>query len=411
MNLKPLFGVILTLFISSATLAAPQEKTTDLITRNSEVGNTIRTELSLNEYRQEAYQDNYTVEVPYEAQETYYVDIPYETEETYYESIPYTERVPYTNYEDYYEREHVCRNVTRYRQECRNENVCEPGHRVCQPITECGTNARGERICKTRNECRQGERQCREMPRCRQVPYSERQCEWENVRRTRPVIRYRDEIRYREELRTRRVTKYRQESRTRTVTKYRTESRCCVTKYRPVFDHQFTQPVTVIFPQEALLMTGEIESVHFQLKGNEQAPEVTIQVQSRIFDYVIADTRQEGREKVYLLKTQPKWHERNAGRESLKSLKLQFRQGQAVISFMETIASPRMTTVYTLEVRDQQSQAISFSHRFEASESRSFEIAAPGLQREGKYDLLLHVERHGANVTSGALSFEQKSSY
>ncbi|MFV8259276.1 hypothetical protein ACNQKP_15825 [Bdellovibrio bacteriovorus] len=411
MHFKPLIGVIVTLMIGASAIAAPTEKTQDLLTRTSDTALTVRGELSKNVYRQEPYQDNYTEKVPYQAEETYYVDVPYQTTETYYEQVPYTERVSYTDYEEYWDSEYQCRNVTKYRQECSNERLCEPGGRTCQPITECGTNAHGERICKTRNECTEGPRVCRDVPSCRQVPYTDRECGYERVRKTRTVTKWRDEVRYRQEQRTRTVTKYRSEARTRTVTKYRDEVRCCVTRYRDVFDHQYTQPVAVIFPQEAALLAGEKETVQVVLRGTEAAPEVQIKVHSSIFAYEIAEVRQDGREKVFVLKTSPKWNETNAGTKSVVGLKLQFNKGQGQILFTETVAAPRVTSVYTLEVRDQQSQAVLFEQRLQSTEAKAFAVAAPGLAREGKYTVQLHVERHGANVASGALSFDQTASY
>lgn len=412
MSVKPLFGVILTLLIGASSFAAPQEKIQDTLTRSAQTGNSVRTELSQNVYRQEPYQADYTVQVPYEAQETYYESVPYQVEETYYEDVPYTERVPYTDYEEYYDNEYICRNVTRYRQECHNERVCAPGGRRCEDVTECGTNSRGERICKTRTVCRDdGPRECRDIPRCQQVPYTDRECGWQSVRKTRPVTRYRDEVRYRKELRKRTVTKYRQEERTRTVTKYREETRCCVTKYRDVFDHQFTQPVTVVFPSEASLIANEQERIHVVLKGDESNPQVMVQVQSDIFSYEIEQTRQEGRDKVLILKVVPKWTNANAGPATVQGLKLGFSKNQGRITFKETISSKRLTTIYTLEVRDTQGQNVVFEQHLEGTEAKVFDVETPGLSRDGKYSILLRVERQGMNVTQGALSFEQTASY
>ncbi|WP_374001803.1 hypothetical protein [Bdellovibrio bacteriovorus] len=435
MTLKPLIGVIVTLMIGASAFAAPQETKQTTLTRTAQSANTVRGELSANVYKQEPYQANYTEQVPYQAEETYYVDVPYQAEETYtvdipyqttetyYENVPYTERVAYTDYEEYWDTEYQCRNVTKYRQECSNERLCEPGGRTCQPITECGTNAHGERICKTRNECTEGPRVCRDVPSCRQVPYTDRECSNERVRKTRPVTRYRDETHYRQELRTRTVTKYRQETRTRTVTKYRSEARtrtvtkyreetrCCVTKYREVFDHQFTQPVSVIFPQEAALLAGESEQIKLVLSGTEAKPEVQMTIQSDIFTYVVAESKQEGREKVFVVKTTPKWNEANAGTATVTDLKLQFNKGQGQITFKETIGSARVTSVYTVVIRDQQSQAVVFEQRAENTAAKIVTIATPGLAREGQYSIQLRVERHGVNVASGALSFEQTALY
>ncbi len=310
MFVKPLSGVILTLLLAVNSFAAPQEKTQDTVTRTAESDSTVRTELSFNVMRQEPYQAEYTERVPYQAQEDYTVDIPYQDTETYYEDVPYTERVPYTDYEEYYDNDYQCHNVTRYKQQCDTDRVCAPGRRTCQDVEECGNNSRGERICKRRNVCRDdGPRDCRDVRKCRQEPYTDRECGYERVRKTRPVTRYRNETRYRQELRTRTVTRYRQETRTRTVTRYREETRCCVTKYRDVFDHQFTQPVAVVFPAEAALLAGEIENVQMILTGTESAPQVSALVQSNVFEYVVDQTRVDGREKVFVLKIVPKWTE------------------------------------------------------------------------------------------------------
>lgn len=413
MNMKPLFGVIMTLLVTASSFAAPQEKTQDSLTRTANSGDTVRTEMSLNVYRQEPYQANYTEQVPYQTEETYYVDVPYQTTETYMENVPYTERVAYTDYEEYTDSEYVCKNVTRYREECRRETVCDGGgSRRCENVTECGTNAHGERICKTREVCRNdGPPQCRDVNRCHQVPYTDRQCGYESVRKTRPVTRYREETRYRQEQRTRTVTRYRQEARTRTVTKYREETRCCVTKYRDVFDHQFTQPVAVIFPQEALLVGAETEQVQIKLSGTEQNPDVRILVRSDIFNYEIAQTRQDGREKVFVLKVVPKWSAANAGASSIQGLKLSFIQGQARVSFKETISSARMNTAYTLEVRDQQSQELILQQQLENAAARVVDVVVPGAVREGKYTVSLKVERVGANIAGGSLAFTLNTSY
>lgn len=435
MKLKSLCGVILTLIIASGASAAPQEKVKEVLTRTAQSELTLRTELSKNIYKDEAYQAEYTEQVPYQADETYYVDVPYQAQETYYEripyqeqetyweNVPYTERVSYIDYEDYYDREYQCRSVTKYRQECRNENVCEPGRRQCQDVTECGTNAHGERICKTRQHCSDGPRQCRDIPRCQQVPYYDQECGYENVRKSRQVTRYRDETRYRqeqrtrtvtkyrEEQRTRTVTKYRKEERTRTVTKYREETRCCVTAYRPVFDRQYTQPVSVIFPAESALLASEKESIQLVLGGTEQAPEVQVVVQSNVFKYEVAVARQEGREKVFVLKVLPKWNAANAGSATVSGLKLAFIQGQGKISFTESFADSRIQTAYLVEVRDQQSQGLVFEKELTGSSAKVIEIPAAGLAREGKYLISLRVLRQGVSLEGGRLEFAHSASY
>lgn len=102
-----------------------------------------------------------------------------EVESTCYRQIPYTEN--------------VCRNETRYRQECRTI----PGHQECRTVYDrvCHSETRYENECRTipgeqqcrvvvryRQECSQrgGGRQCRQIPpdiRCHRAPNGENKCE------------------------------------------------------------------------------------------------------------------------------------------------------------------------------------------------------------------------------------------
>lgn len=391
MYFRPLFGVILTLILGtqfgSTSLAAPQERTQAILSRTLESGQTLRTELSKNLFKQEAYEAEYTVQVPYTVKETYYVD------------VPYTETVSYTDYEEYYDTEYRCEYVTRYRQQCRDEQVCTPGHRQCQDVTECGIGSNGQHMCKTRRECSDGGRECRNVPQCRQEAYQDRECRNESVRKTRPVTRYREE------------TRYRSEARTRNVTKQRTETRCCVTKQRDVFDRQFIQPVAVEFPAQAVLLAGESEKIQLVLKGSEASADVTTQIKSDVFTYEVESTRMDGREKVFVLKMLPKWSEQNAGATSIQGLKLTFNKGTGAVVFKDNIASPRMVSAYHVQVRDQQSQSLLVDQRLEGNEAKLWTLPAADLVRENKYDISLSVERKGINVTGGALSFAVNAVY
>lgn len=102
-----------------------------------------------------------------------------QVESTCYRQVPYTEN--------------VCRNETRYRQECRTI----PGHQECRTVFDriCHSETRYERECRTypgepvcrvvvryRQECerRGGGRQCRQIPpdiRCHRAPNGEQKCE------------------------------------------------------------------------------------------------------------------------------------------------------------------------------------------------------------------------------------------
>jgi hypothetical protein len=129
-----------------------------------------------------------------------------------YVQVPYQER--------------VCRNETRYRQQCHTE----PGRQVCrtsQSRQVCRT-VPGRRVCRTRPDGRQicrnrpgrrvchtepGRRTCRTEPGrrvCRQVPYNERVCRYE--------------------------TRYRQERRAYTVVDTRTNARLTFNFSEAAFD-------------------------------------------------------------------------------------------------------------------------------------------------------------------------------
>ncbi len=140
--------------------------------------------------------------------------------ENWLKEITYTtEQREGTCYRTEYRSENVCRNVTRYRQECHtepsrqecrqvNDPICStetryerechqvPGEQQCRVVVryrqECSTG-RGERECRTIPgdvQCRiiNGENRCTKIPpreecsdrpgrqECRQVPYEEREC-------------------------------------------------------------------------------------------------------------------------------------------------------------------------------------------------------------------------------------------
>ena len=147
------------------------------------------------------------------------------------------EQVPDTCYRQIPYTENVCRDVTRYRQECRTvpghqdcrivyDPVCryetryrqecrtEPGRQICRNVTryrqEC-TNTGGGQTCRTepgRRQCRNtpsGE-VCRDIPPrqicdnkppqriCRQVPYQDRECTTEPGQRTCRQVPYQEQV-------------------------------------------------------------------------------------------------------------------------------------------------------------------------------------------------------------------------
>lgn len=282
---------LLTVSVSASTFSsqkafaesALQEQTSYQLKRTLNTPNSVQFSLSKNVYRPESYQANYEVQVPYEDQETYTVDVPYQVQ------------VPYQDTETYYEQEYQCHNEIRYKQECHPETVC---NRLMK-----STDSQGQQFSLMDHGGRPGEPgrdpghpgrpggpdrpheppggpmppphrpppprppeppmpppqppACHVETRCNNVPYTQQICGYVNVPKTRWVTRYRTE------------TRYNTETRTRTVTRYRTETRCCETRTREVFDHQYAFNVTVKLPQ-ADLLESDLESLQFSLEERKR---------------------------------------------------------------------------------------------------------------------------------------------
>ena len=359
-----------------------QEQLSQVLERRLESGSVIEGSLIKNRYRQEPYEANYEVQVPYQDTETYYVDIPYQTTETYYENVPYTEREEYIDHEQQCEQQYKCHNEPREScsyenvchtvpdRECRQERVCRPvpGQQECEMVEECGTNAHGERICKTRKVCHNGpgsedcdyvekcsnssKQECRQERQCHTT--NEQECGYDNVCHSVPVTRYREVTKYRQELRTRTVTKYRQEERTREVTKYRTEERCCVTKYKDVLDHQDALRVVIQFPETSVLQAGEVEKIQIDLIDNETGLDVDLKILSTITNYkVVSKVIQAGVATLTLEEIPVLINVNLMGEKSLTGLKLKIMEdGTAIIVFADKGQLGRTQTVYEIQVKD-----------------------------------------------------------
>lgn len=353
-----------------------------VLERRPETGQILETVLKKNRYRQEPYQAEYDVQVPYQTTETYYENIPYQTTESYYENIPYTESEAYTDYEQQCEREYRCQN--RPREHCDYENVCRtvpdrqcrqerlcrpiPGDNRCREVEECGTNALGQPICKTRKVCENGpdredcsyvekcdsssRQECRQERRC-ETRY-EQDCDWENQCRSVPVTRYRDVTKYRQELRTRTVTKYRQEARTREVTKYKTEKKCCVTKYRQVFDRQDILNVVVKLPETSVLLPGEVEKFQLKLVDNNSVLDATFQVVTQITNYKVIDKTLQGSTLTLTLEEIPVViNPALMGEKSVTGLRLMIKEDRTgIVVFKDEGQKGRTQTTYDIVVTD-----------------------------------------------------------
>lgn len=377
------------LLVPLQVMAEPQENISQRLQRTAASEMLLKTQLSKNIYRSEAYDAEYDVQVPYQAEEQYYEDVPYEEDEAY------------TDYEQYYDTEYRCHNETRYDQVCDNQRICKtrtvneqechteqrcenrplpprctterqcrqvPGHQVCQEVEECGTNSQGQRICKVRKVCQPGpdeercsdvpkcepggtERQCqnenvcRNVPRqveecgyeqvCRQVPRNENVCANEQVLKTRPVTRYR------------RVTKYRQELRTRTVTRYRTETRCCETRYRDVFDHAESLPVEILFPAGSELFGNESETATVDWVSSEKAE---LQIKSDIFKYQVVNEGLRGGIYRFELGLVAQYSQDELGAKSM-SVKTGWEKTQAKLVIKDKGLRPRVKTTYQFIVK------------------------------------------------------------
>lgn len=402
--------LFISLFGATLSWADPGEVLSVQLKRQAEHALKLQTVLKRNVYRSEAYQDYYTEQVPYQDTETYTVEVPYQDTEVYYEDVPYIERVPYTDYEDYYENEYRCHTVTEYKQECRTERLCQPvpGQEVCRVVEECGTNAHGQRICKERKVCERGpgQNECRDVQKCENVPVSREKCGYESVRKTRPVTRYRDETLYRNEQRTRTVTRCRQETRTRQVTRYREEQRCCVTKYRDVFDRQEVLNVQINFPQASLLQGKESEVIEVSWLGEAANGDVKIHAVQSIFGYKVKNKLENTQGISIDLELIPRYSNVDVGEKTISQVVLAITAHVNELSFVDAALFPRIQTEYEYEIREQDTNQLVTSGKAVAVQANKQKIAlAQALAMDKDYQITLKVKRSGAVLEAGGVEF------
>ncbi len=404
--------------------AQPAEKTYEEFNRNT--GNDTQLEyqfeLTKNVYKQEPYEAEYSVSIPYEAQETYYVNVPYQVEE------------PYTDYERYTDSQWTCHNVRRYRRECHKESYCgaplstnfeimtpppSGGHRP-PPIHPPSSGGGGHRpppgggghhppppphrppgggggnhhppppphrppSCVTRDVCRD-------------VPYNDQQCGYESVVRQRPVTRYRT------------VTRYRQEERTRTVTRYRNEVRCCVTKYKDVFDHQYGFDVTVQLPR-VFLFGAETEKFRIALQGTEESPQFAV-IQDNdeiIYGYKISKQEISGRKVTIELDVDPRFDLSNAGPNSISNFSIVTSSGRSYLNFYDEVKVPHLNTKYIYEIKDRNNNTLVKAETWNRG-FKAVEILMPQqIPVNEQVTIFLHVHREGAMVKNYDLDFDVNS--
>lgn len=398
----------------------PVEKKVLNLVRTANSGTTLTGSLSKNLYRTETYDAPYTVEIPYEV------------DETYIEKIPYQVEVPYTEYVTDYRQEYVCHNVTRYREECRNETRCRtipgtpqchnevkcrtiPGRQECRNVEECGTNVHGQRICKTRRVCENGsseqrcenervcengrsEQRCENERVCEREPYTDQECGYKSVPYQREVSGVRTETRYREETRTRKVTKY------------RTEERCCKPKTRQVFDKQIAFQVAVHFPQNAILDINEIEQLKINLlSADEKTASVGLEAVNTIFGYKIAKQLATGANIDVELEVVPKFDLTNAGPDSIKTLMFQFTRDpkKFYLKVEDTIKSKHIQNSYKAIIIDEAGQVLEEQALTLDAEGNLIAQFLTVRDKKAKVKVRLQVLRSGAMVQNSQLGFEK----
>lgn len=347
----------------------------------------VKAELSKDFYREEPYQSEYTVDIPYDVEETYTEDVPYQTEESY------------TDYEDYYENDYTCHTVTRYENQCHNEQLCHNVETppVCRPYRECEMVGNPpHEVCKEGTRCQGGgtHQECRSENVCRQVPREYQDCGYEQVLKRREVTRYRT------------VTRYRQETRTRTVTKYREETRCCVTRYRDVFDHQAKLQVVLSFPPSASLLPLEKEIFQVTMTSEN---DIELLIQSSIFGYEIENKVQNGDTLQFFLKTVPKYSEIDLGTNSIQKLTLNILNNGSQIQFQDLGVKPRVSSEYAFRILEKDSQKIIQEGQIPFTNKNLVQMNLPTvLSYDLDYVLQLHVKRSGV-VLGSVIEFSNEA--
>ncbi len=395
--------LVATLVASSAAHAAPTEVLQKTLERTATSGLILTTQVKKNVYRQEPYQANYTVEVPYQDTETYYVDVPYEVEESY------------TDYEDYYTTEYVCHSYVEYERQCHSERRCNysastdilgsiierpreggPGT-YPEPKPEPRPSPRPEPRPEPRPSPRPEPPRCHDEQVCDNVPVTKQRCGYEQVSHTRAVTKYRT------------VTRYRKEARTRDVTRYRTEERCCVTKYRDVFDHQWTIAVELVFPQGTELLAGEKEVFKVELNGSEANPEITVTPKETVFGYRVVDKRKSAGKMQIILEEIPRYKASELKEKTLQNFLAVANEKGLSFRFHDNALFPRIESAFLVVVTERGSEKTVGTSELKVitqrEQSGSLNLA---WDLTKSYDVTLKVHRSGSVIAEKTVDFELK---
>ncbi|MFS4458878.1 hypothetical protein [Bdellovibrio sp. HCB2-146] len=400
--------ILMSLLVAISAHAEPSENAKQTLTRSSKDALVLQTKLQKNIYRQEPYQDTYEEQVPYDVEETYYVDIPYQTTETY------------TDYEEYYDSEYRCDTYTEYERQCHNEQRCNyalptdklipfrerppgtgpapyephPGRPSPRPEPPSHGGGGGGYTPPSRPEPRPPS--CHTEYVCNNVPVTRQRCGYENVRKTRPVTR------------TRTVTRYRQEARTRTVTRYRSETRCCVTRYKDVFDHQWNTSVEIQFPQGTELLAGEQEQFKIELMGEEKNPDVKVTPVTTVFGYLVSDKKVTADKITIVLSQVPRFAAGDLKEKTLQNFQAIATRDGLSYRFYDNALFPRIKSTHILQVREADTKRVVAETESRAISQREVSgTLALNWNPTAKYEVILKVQRIGKEVIDeGTVNFE-----
>lgn len=361
--------------------ASPQQSEQQIyqIKRTVSTSQSVQFTLSKDVFRQEPYQAEYVVQIPY-------------TETEYYtEQVPYSETESYQDWETYYDSEYQCHNETSYRQECRNEQVCNFDEDRPGRYPDNG-GGRGRPDPYPGNGGGGGGSSCRTVQVCESAPYSHNVCGYVSVPRTRQVTKYHT------------VTRYRSEQRSRIVTKYKNETRCCETRYQDVFDHQYSYSVTVKLP-EVSLAAGETEILYFELTGDEKNPNIEFTLGDSIYSYKISKQEITGANAFIELVTVPKYDKSNAGMDSVGSLIIEKRGATSVLKFADQITDSHVSTTYSVKVKDVHGALLAESKSAARIAQQIVVTLDHDLSKKGPAVVELSVRRESPLVKDNILTF------
>lgn len=314
-------GLLGTNFIGPISFAdtQPQENTSYRLSLSNTTEQSVHFSLSKNIFRQDPYQAEYQIQVPYEEQ------VPYQEPETYYDS------------------EYQCHWETRFGTQCnfqqkhdsekttlaiQNETINERdgGHHGGGHGGGFGEGHNGGHHGGGDGGWRPHPGPPR-GPICTTIPYTTQVCGFVTV----------SKIRY--------ITKY------RTETRYRTENRCCETRYREVYDHQYSFNVTVQLPEIALL-NGEQELITFNLEGSETEPTISLNTSRAIYSYKVAKIQFTGANAYLDLTTIPKYTKENAGYSSLTGFNVNSTGKNSILTLEDSAVGAHLKTTYNVQIKD-----------------------------------------------------------